>query len=160
MIEHISDVLWRVSPTMRDRLHCLMHDYGVKMELIEQEIVWMLCFHAPRCKRLSGKVLAIEGNEHLGMRLDRRGEHMPIVGIWQRDGLDQRLVPGDQAIAYRSAHKLLPISSRVRARRCASRFGRLAASLSKVSSKICSVHLAWTKPAIAIRISRSHSVDG
>lgn len=37
--------------------------------------------------------------------LDRGGEHVPVVGVEQVDRLDERLVPGDQAVADGLVHQ-------------------------------------------------------
>jgi hypothetical protein len=60
---------------------------------------------AVRFEGFRRKVLHIPGYDSVGMCFDGCREHMPIVWIWQGNGVDMILKPSDKRIGERSIHE-------------------------------------------------------
>ncbi len=52
-----------------------------------------------------GKVREVVGHDDAGAGPDGGGQHMPVIGIRQRQGLDQVFVAGYEAVAHRLVHQ-------------------------------------------------------
>lgn len=122
---------------------------------IEYEVVSALRLDVPGRQRRLRKVLGVVRDDQLGVSLDRCGENVPVVGVGQVDDLDERLVVHDQHIPDRLVHQFPGAVQLDRVQ-----VGTIELEVAKVSSRIRSVHFAWTRPAWATRISRSRRLPG
>jgi hypothetical protein len=71
----------------------------VQLQQGDQECVRMVCFDPVPRQRGGGEVGEIEGDDRIGMSLDRRRQNVAVIGIRQAQRVDERLIVLDQAIA-------------------------------------------------------------
>lgn len=66
----------------------------------------MLGFDPEGLKEILREVLQVLGDDDLRVATDGCGEDAAVVGIWQDETLDERLMPGDETVGDRFAHQL------------------------------------------------------
>lgn len=50
--------------------------------------------------------MEVEGDDHLGARVDRGGEHVTVMGVGQLELVDLRQVTSHYAVSHSPAHQL------------------------------------------------------
>lgn len=65
---------------------------------IQDKLIRVACDDPERLERLGWEILHIHGNDRMRAAKDGCGEHVSIIGIRQRELLDQRFVAADQTI--------------------------------------------------------------
>jgi hypothetical protein len=53
-----------------------------------------------------GKILEILGDNHVAAARDGGSKNVAIVGIWERQGRDQRFVAGDKGVTRMKVHQV------------------------------------------------------
>lgn len=51
-------------------------------------------------------MLEVLRNDDIRVAANGSGKHMAVASIWQREGTDERLVAGDEAVAHMGVHQL------------------------------------------------------
>ena len=105
-VTHIGRGPGWIAPGRGRRADRLMDPYPVEVEQIHHELVRMFGLDAELRQLRVGEVPQVRGDDDLGAGADRRGQHMPVVLIRQRECGDEFLVAGDQAVRYRPVHQL------------------------------------------------------
>src|SRR5664280_946452 len=154
-VQYVVDRARRLLPGVGNGLDGLVHADRVQVELVDQEVVGVFGLDVPVGQYLSGKVAQVESDDDLGPCPDRGGENVSVVEVRQVEGADERFVARNDHVTNGEVHEGPGRCSRV-----SSRSGRLACRDLKVSSRIVSVHFAWTSPVCASRIRTARSVEG
>ncbi|ATG73476.1 hypothetical protein AN401_06000 [Zobellella denitrificans] len=58
-----------------------------------------------RSQYVVGKILQIEGDNRLGLSLNRSGHHMAIIRVGQHNARNKPLIAGDQGTWYMTIHQ-------------------------------------------------------
>lgn len=66
----------------------------------------MLCFESIGLQVSFGEILAVERHDEVAARADCGGQNVPIVRVWQRNGVDERLVASHKTIPDMSVHQV------------------------------------------------------
>lgn len=66
-----------------------------KVDQVGDKLVWMLCLDAQLTQAFSREVVEVERDDHGGRATDRRRKHMTVIGVGQRESLDQVFLPAD-----------------------------------------------------------------
>lgn len=83
---------------------------GGEIDEVQQEDVWALIFDAVGLQHLSREVAQVLCDDDLGPRSNRCRENVTIVGVRECEAVDERFVPGDEAVRYCFAHELASAS--------------------------------------------------
>jgi hypothetical protein len=86
-------------------LHCGANGFLVKIDKPHNEIVWVLRLDVELGKHVCWEIGQVECHDHIRAGSNRGGEHVPVVGVWQRQSLDQVLVAGDEAVPNPGVHQ-------------------------------------------------------
>jgi hypothetical protein len=57
---------------------------GCLLDTIKDEVVWMDGLHSESRQRRGREIPQVEGHDERRVRVDRGGEHMPVVRVGQR----------------------------------------------------------------------------
>jgi hypothetical protein len=87
-------------------LHRTAEDARCKIEMMTQELVWMLRFDAVEGKCFVGEDIQIMCHDHVAAAYNCGGQHMTVVGVGQGKGSNQLLVPYNQTVTRASVHKV------------------------------------------------------
>ena len=78
---------------------------GLRFQKRQQERIRRHHLHAVGFQVLAGKVLEVECDDHVRLRVNGRREDMPVIRVRQRQALDQGLVAGDLRVGNRLIHQ-------------------------------------------------------
>ena len=86
---------------------CSLNDFtGVKIQHIHDKLVWMNRAHSIVRKGRFRKVSEVERQDRLCAATQCAGNDMPIIGVRQLYGLNQRLIANDQSVSDVGIHQL------------------------------------------------------
>lgn len=100
------NILGRVFEAGPMPLGCGANDVGCQLELIVQEVVGMPGFDSIGLQCRFRKILQIVRHDEVGTCADGRGQNVSIIRVWQRDGMDEHFVAGNNAIPDMSVHQI------------------------------------------------------
>jgi len=94
-IKAVQDVIdgTRLSlPGVGDALNGAVPGLAIEVDLVEDEVVGMFRLDVPLAECLGREVLDVRSDDHLGAGGDGSGEDMPVVGVRDRQCVDERFV--------------------------------------------------------------------
>lgn len=106
VVQEVLDGPHRISQCGRLLLHDRRNPSGGEVDQVEHELVGALGLDVETFQRSGREVAEVCGHDDLRATSDRRGEHVSVVRIGQREAVDQRLVAGDEAVGDGLAHQL------------------------------------------------------
>ena len=83
--EILIDRFWRASEALPVTLNGFADDVGSKVHEMDHELVGMLGLDPELGQRGGGKVLQVLGHDDIGPAMNRHGQDVPVIGIWQHE---------------------------------------------------------------------------